>query len=122
MRRMRSVVGGEDIVAVVGGRERAGPGVEDLDDVGAGLDLLRGEVGQHGDELLHQRAAMRRGALRVHQLLGFDVVARAAALDHVAGERERRAAEADDAELVGVGCALGPGVEVGGDLPMASAT
>jgi len=44
--------------------------------------------------------------------LGFDVVAGAAALDHVAGDGEGRAAEADDAELVSIGTGRG---EVGGD-------
>src|SRR5580704_4076402 len=55
----------------------------------------------------------------VHQLLGFDVVAGAAAFDHVAGEREGRAAETDDAELVGRGVGgfgAGAGGEVGGDF------
>ena len=32
--------GGEAVLAVVGDGEGAGPGVEDLDDVGAGFDLL----------------------------------------------------------------------------------
>ena len=49
----------------------------------------------------------------VHEALGFDVVARAAALDHVAGEGEGRAAEADDAELVAFCTGRS---EVGGDL------
>ena len=44
---------------------------------------------------------------RVHHLLGVDVVARAAAFDHVAGQRVGRAAEADDSE---------PVAEVRGDL------
>jgi hypothetical protein len=46
--------GGERVVAVVGDGERADPGVEDLDDVGAGFDLLSGVVGEDGDELVHQ--------------------------------------------------------------------
>ncbi len=60
---------------------------------------------EDGDELLHEE---RPGAVvGVHQLLGFDVVARAAAFDHVAGEGEGRAAEADDAEAVAVGAGRG---------------
>ncbi len=39
--------GGEAVLAVVGDRERAGPGVEDLDDVGSGFDLLL-RVGDEG--------------------------------------------------------------------------
>ena len=46
--------GAEAVVAVVLHGERAGPGVEDLDDVGAGGDLLGGEVGEDGDELVHE--------------------------------------------------------------------
>ena len=46
--------GGEGVGAVVGGRERADPGVEDLDDVGTGGDLLGGVVGEHGDEFIHE--------------------------------------------------------------------
>ena len=40
------------------------------------------------------------GGLAIHEGLGVDVVARAAALDHVAGEGEGRSAEADDAEAI----------------------
>ena len=43
--------GGEDVLAIVGGGERADPGVEDLNDVGAGGDLLGGVIGEDGDEL-----------------------------------------------------------------------
>ncbi len=46
--------GSEDVGAVVGGGERADPGVEDLDDIGAGGDLLGGVVGEDGDELRHE--------------------------------------------------------------------
>ena len=47
--------GGEAVLAVVRDAERAGPGVEDLDDVGAGFDLLLGEGGEDVDELFHQQ-------------------------------------------------------------------
>ena len=46
--------GREGVLAVVGGGERADPGVEDLDDVGAGFDLLGGVFGEDGDELVHE--------------------------------------------------------------------
>ena len=106
------VVQGEAELAVVVDGERAGPAVEDLDDVGAGFDLLAGEAGEHGDKLFHQQrpggglgAAGKSG--RVHHFFRFDVVARAAAFDHVAGEGEGCAAEADDAECVAVGAGRG---------------
>ena len=93
--------GGEAVLAIVGDGEGAGPGVEDLDAVGAGFDLLLRVGDEDGDELLHEQGP--GAVVGVHHLLGFDVVARAAAFDHVAGEGEGRAAEADDAEAVAVG-------------------
>ena len=71
----------------------------------------RGVAGEHGDELLHQQGpggsqwafplpAVSGWGAGVHEALGLDVVAGAAALDHVAGEGEGRSAEADDAELI----------------------
>src|SRR5581483_6214729 len=89
--------GGEGVGAVVGDGEGAGPGVEDLDDVGTGGDLLGGEVGEDGDELVHEERPAGTG---VHELFGLDVVAGGAAFDHVAGEGEGSAAETDDAEGV----------------------
>ena len=38
--------------------------------------------------------------MAIHEFLGLDVIARAAAFNHVAGEGEGRAAESDDAERV----------------------
>ena len=46
--------GGEAVLAVVGDGERAGPGVEDLDNVGAGGDLLGGLGGEDFDQLGHE--------------------------------------------------------------------
>ena len=54
--------GGEGVVAVVGGGERADPGVEDLDDVGTGFDLLGGVGDEDGDEFLHQEGPARVSA------------------------------------------------------------
>ena len=93
--------GGEAVLAVVGDGEGADPGVEDLDAVGAGFDLLLRVGDEDGVELLHQERPC--AVVGVHHLFGFDVVARAAAFDHVAGEGEGRAAEADDAKAVAVG-------------------
>ena len=95
----------EGIVAIVGETERADPAVEDLNDVGAGLHLQAAVLGQHDDELVEE-AAPGEG-VAIHHLLGVDVIARAAAFDHVAGQRERRAAKADDAEAI---------AKVGGDF------
>ena len=92
--------GGEAVLAVVCDGERSGPGVEDLDDIGSGGDLLRGVVDDDGNELFHEERPGTIGG--VHEFFCFDVVSRAGAFDHVAGEGERGAAEADDAELVAV--------------------
>ena len=90
--------GYESVVVVVGQRERTNPAVEDLDDVGAGLDLETAVFDQDCDQLVQKHAPCDR--LAIHQFLGLDVVARSAAFDHVAGQRVRRAAEADDAEAI----------------------
>jgi hypothetical protein len=103
--------GGEAVLAVVGDGERADPGVEDLDAVGAGFYLLLRVGDEDRIELLHQQRPC--AVVCVHHLLGFDVVARAAALDHVAGEGEGCAAEADDAKAVAIRAGCG---EVRGDL------
>ena len=71
--------------------------------------MLLGVGDEDGDELLHEEGP--GAVVGVHHLLGFDVVAGAAAFDHVAGEGEGCSAEADDAEAVAVGAGLG---EVGG--------
>ena len=78
---------------VVGRRERADPGVEELDHVRArahlAADVARERVGQ----LLHQRVPGLR--LGVHHPLHVQEVAAGLALDQVAGDGERAAAEAD---------------------------
>ena len=60
--------------------------------------MLRGIFAEHDNELVEQHAPCR--GLAIHQGLGVDVVARASALDHVAGEGEGRSAETDDAEAI----------------------
>ena len=88
----RDVDGGEDtrrirgdVLAVVAGRERAHPRVEQLDHVGAGA-RLRGDVaGEHVGEPLEQRVPDRR--LRQHQLLCDRELTARLALDQVAGDR-----------------------------------
>ena len=46
---------GQNKFAIVGGAERARPTIEDLDHVGARLDLLRGKFEEHGGQLLKQQ-------------------------------------------------------------------
>src|SRR5688572_19312800 len=83
----------EDELAIVLPAERAGPGVEYLERLHAGLDLRREIAGHDVREVFAE--AVPRGRLRVHERLRVRVVGRRAALDRVRGERERRAAEAD---------------------------
>jgi len=84
---------GQDSALVVEGAERTGPAVEELHGLDASCDLCL-QVGD-GDrrEPLHQRVP--GGWLMRQQVLGGQVVAGTAAFDQVAGERERRAGEAD---------------------------
>ena len=86
------------VFAIVGQAERADPTIENLDYIRPGLDLKAAILRQHHHDLV-QKAAPGVG-LRVHHLLGVDVVARAAALDHVTGQRVGRAAEADDSQPI----------------------
>ena len=86
-------------LVVVPRAEDAGPGVEELDHVGAGVDLRRDVGGEALGEALEQRVPDL--GLAVHQLLGGEEVAAAATLDEVARDRERRAAEADQRLLRG---------------------
>ena len=95
-----------DELGVVRRRERADPGVEQLDRVGAGR-RLRGDVpGELLRQPFHQRVPDLR--LAVHQRLRAHEVAARPALDEVAGDGERPAAEADDGTL---------GLELGADDP-----
>ena len=100
----RHVDGGEDAsrvrgdeLEVVRDRERARPGVEELDDVGT-RPSLRGDVAGEGVGELLQEAVPDVRRL-VHARLRPDEVARRTAFDEVAGDRERPAGEADDGPL-----------------------
>ena len=79
---------------VVGWAEDARPRVEELDHVGAGVDLRLDVRGEAVGEPFEQRVP--HGGLPVHELLRREEVAAAAALHEVAGDRERPAAEADE--------------------------
>ena len=92
----------EGVLAIIGQPQRTYPTVEDLNHIRAGRHLKAAILRQHHHDLV-QKAAPRIG-VRVHHPLGVNVVARAAALDHVAGQRVRRAAEADDAQPVAKMC------------------
>ena len=85
----------QHVGAVVGGRERAGPAVEQLHRAARppppAPAATRGRCRRGG------RAARATSCgLGVHQRLGAGVALRRAAFDEVAGERERRAGEADE--------------------------
>jgi len=90
------------VLVVVGEGERTDPAVEDLDDIGAGLYLKAAILNEDGDQLVEQRVPRKR--IVVHHLLGEDVIARTAALDHVAGKGEWRSAKSDDAEAIAEVC------------------
>ena len=88
----------QNVAAVVFHAEAADPTVENLDDIGAGAHLGGGVLGGDVDQLAHQRIPVGRRV--VHHFLGVEIVAGAAAFDHVAGESEGRSAEADDGKSV----------------------
>ena len=83
----------QDVAAIVFHAEAADPAIENLDDIGAGSHLGSGVLGGDIHQLAHQRIPV--GGRVVHHLLGVEIVARAAAFDHVAGESEGRSAETD---------------------------
>ncbi|GAA3496505.1 hypothetical protein GCM10019016_036060 [Streptomyces prasinosporus] len=85
--------GGQHRAPVVGRGERAGPGVEQLDRRGAGLDLDLEERGGDVREAVEQVGPQL--GVAVHHRLGVLVRAGRAALDQVAREGERGAREAD---------------------------
>ena len=85
---------GGDARPVVGRGQGSGPGVEQLDGAGPGLDL-------GGDEVAGQVRApghepVPGGGVGVHEGAGGEVVAAGTALDEVGGQREGRPAEADE--------------------------
>ena len=88
--------GRQDITAIVHRGKTADPAVEDLNHLGAGLNLRQEVVDHQATEARHQR--IPEGGLRVHQPLGRQELARRLALDQVAGEREGRSRKADDGD------------------------
>src|SRR5271169_2079460 len=90
---------GKDMTAIIFHAQAADPAVEDLDDIGSGADLGGGVLSSDSDQLAHQSIPVGRGV--VHHLLGVEVVAGAAAFDHVAGQGEGRSAESNDGDASG---------------------
>ena len=85
-------------VAVARSRQHAGMGLEDLHRVGAGAELAHEVLGLDGDQPVEQRIEKRRIGSR--QRPGRGEIRRAAPADHVARDRPRRAAEAEQRGLV----------------------
>ena len=83
---------------VVGRRERANPGIEDLNRLRARFHLRDEVVSDDGRERAAQPVPRLR--LTVHQRLRLRVVARRSPFDGVRRQRERRAAEADQRDSV----------------------
>ena len=79
---------------IVGRRQRARPGVEDLDDLGTGPHLLRDVIDGHRGDPIQQRAP--DGGLRERQSARGEVIPRWPALDQVRRDRERPTGEADE--------------------------
>jgi hypothetical protein len=88
---------GQHVAPVVVGRERADPAVEELHGLRAGGDLQVQVVAHRDGEPLHERVP--RAGVVEHEALRLEERARAAALDQVRRERERRAREADERHL-----------------------
>ncbi len=84
----------QNVAAIIFNAEAADPAIENLNDVGAGTDLSGRVFGGDVDQLAHQLIPVSGRV--VHHFLGVEIVARAAAFDHVAGEGEGSSAETDD--------------------------
>ena len=95
---------GLDALAVVGGRQAARPGVEELGGRGPGAHLggheAAGQVRAPGHE------PVPAAGVGVHEGAGRQVVAAGAALDHVGGQGEGGATETDDRGPPGLACAV----------------
>jgi hypothetical protein len=83
----------QHVAAVVFHAQTSYPTIEYLNGASPGPRLLSGIFRSDRDQLAHQFVPHLRR--RIHHLLGVDVIARAAAFDHVTGQSERRTAESD---------------------------
>ena len=88
----------KSVIAIIRQRERTHPAIEDLYDIRSSLHLLAAVFREHDHDFIQQTAPSQR--ISIHQLLCLDVIPRSAALNHVAGQCVRRAAEADDSQPV----------------------
>ena len=88
----------QDVRAVVGRREAADPAVEELHRLRAGGDLRVQVAGDRRATRRSSSACQAPGSVE-HEALGRRQSSRAAALDEVRRERERRAREADQRHL-----------------------
>ena len=86
-----------DVTPVIGRRKAAHPAIEELQALGAGMALGREVMAYDGGQAVKQRVPGFR--VTVHQSLGLDEIPRRAALDGVAGQRERRSGETDQRHL-----------------------
>ena len=84
----------QHIPPIVFHAQTADPAVKNLDRISSCTNLRRRVLCRHRHQFAHQLIPLRRRV--VHHLLGMNVVARAAAFDHVAGQREGRSTESDD--------------------------
>ena len=84
---------GQNVVPVILYAEASYPAIEDLNGVCACLNLISRIGRSHGYQLLHQRVPVFRAV--VHHLLCMNVIARASALNHVAGQGKRSSTESD---------------------------
>src|ERR1035437_4751707 len=89
---------GEHVAAIVLDAEASHPTVENLDYVGAGAHLIGGVGSRNDNQFAHERVPI--GGRVIHHFLGVDVVARASALDHVAGKSEGSTAETDHGQPI----------------------
>jgi hypothetical protein len=87
------------VAAVVLAAQRAGPGVEQHQHLGAVVRLVAQVRRDRGRELVHQSREVALGV--VHQRAQVREALAAAAFDRVRGQRERRAAETDQRGLLG---------------------
>src|SRR5207302_10233149 len=83
----------QHVAAIIVYAQAPAPTVEDLNCIRAGTHLFGGILPDYGYQLAKQLVPDRRRA--IHHLLSMNVVARAAALYHVARQRERSAAESN---------------------------
>src|ERR1700721_307513 len=89
---------GQNVAAIILDTQATDPAIENLDDVSAGAHLCGGVLGGDIHKLGHQLVPVRGRV--VHHLLGWELMGGPAAFNHVAGESERRTAEADDGKFI----------------------